>query len=259
MSTKVICRVNPKSVVGKTTTVVSLAEDIFQKGRRVLLIDKDTQFQTAVILGYKREPSEFYLPARGRALEHTTFVQSKVRFSGRKGLYLLPGDQRMMAVQTVLKVRDKPISSIRQSIDRFFFRESLHYIILDTASSIGSTLLREQAVWASDLVIVPTATDFVSVHGVSGTLLRLSILQEHKNWRGNLLGLLPAFLDEQTRESKAAMEVLHEKFDASILPPIHRSTLLRECAAEGKTIFEFDSMCRAATEYQALTWYVMKF
>ena len=43
------------------------------------------------------------------------------------------------------------------------------------------------------------------------------------------------------------------------LPPIHRSTLLRECAAEGKTIFEMDELCRAAKQYQALTQHVMKF
>ena len=75
----------------------------------------------------------------------------------------------------------------------------------------------------------------------------------------NLLGILPTFFDEQTRESKATMENLKERFDASVLPPIHRSTLLRECAAEGKTIFEMDELCRAAKQYQALTQHVLKF
>ncbi len=55
------------------------------------------------------------------------------------------------------------------------------------------------------------------------------------------------------------MENLKERFDASVLPPIHRSTLLRECAAEGKTILEFDPVRRAAKEYQTLTQHVLKF
>jgi cellulose biosynthesis protein BcsQ len=55
------------------------------------------------------------------------------------------------------------------------------------------------------------------------------------------------------------MENLKERFDASVLPPIHRSTLLRECAAEGKTILEFDPVCRAAKESQTLTQHVLKF
>ena len=256
MSTKVICIANQKGGVGKTTTAVSLAHGLSQKGRRVLLIDLDPQGQSATALGRSPEPGVFYLLTMGMTPQETTFVQSWVRFSGREGLYLLPGDQQTMAAQTVLNAQDKPISAIRHSINRFF-KEGLHYIIFDTAPSVGG--IQERAVWASDLVIVPTATEFLSADGVSKVLLMMSILQEKKNWRGNLLGILPTFFDEQTRESKATMENLKERFDASVLPPIHRSTLLRECAAEGKTIFEMDELCRAAKQYQALTQHVMKF
>ena len=256
MPTKVICIANQKGGVGKTTTAVSLAHGLSQKGRRVLLIDLDPQGQSATALGRNPEPGAFYLLTMGMAPQETTFVQSWVRFSGREGLYLLPGDQQTMAAQTVLNAQDKPISAIRHSINRFF-KEGLHYIIFDTAPSVGG--IQERAVWASDLVIVPTATEFLSADGVSKVLLMMSILQEKKNWRGNLLGILPTFFDEQTRESKATMDALRERFDASVLPPIHRATLLRECAAEGQTIFEVDPLCRAAKEYQALTQLVMKF
>jgi len=256
LSTKVICIANQKGGVGKTTTAVSLAHGLSQKGRRVLLIDLDPQGQSATALGRNPEPGAFYLLTMGSTPQETTFVQSWVRFSGREGLYLLPGDQQTMAAQTVLNAQDKPISAIRQSIQRFF-KDGLHYILFDTAPSVGG--IQERAVWAADLVIVPTATEFLSADGVSKVLRMMSILQEKKNWRGNLLGILPTFYDEQTRESKATMEKLQEKFDASVLPPIHRSTLLRECAAEGKTIFEMDGLCRAAKQYQALTQHVMKF
>jgi chromosome partitioning protein len=256
MSTKVICIANQKGGVGKTTTAVSLAHGLSQKGRRVLLIDLDPQGQSATALGHNPEPGAFYLLTMGSTPQETTFVQSWVRFSGREGLYLLPGNQQTMAAQTVLNAQDKPISAIRQSIQRFF-KDGLHYIIFDTAPSVGG--IQERAVWAADLVIVPTATEFLSADGVSKVLLMMSVLQEKKNWRGNLLGILPTFFDEQTRESKATMENLKERFDASVLPPIHRSTLLRECAAEGKTILEFDPVCRAAKEYQALTQHVLKF
>jgi chromosome partitioning protein len=133
----------------------------------------------------------------------------------------------------------------------------LHYIIFDTAPSVGG--IQERAVWASDLVIVPTATEFLSADGLAKVLHMMSILQEKKNWRGNLLGILPTFYDEQTRESKATMEDLHERFKSSVLDPIHRATLLRECAAQGQTIYEMDLLCRAAKEYQTLTQAVMKF
>jgi cellulose biosynthesis protein BcsQ len=36
------------------------------------------------------------------------------------------------------------------------------------------------------------------------------------------------------------------------MDPIHKATVLRECAAYGKTIFEIEPGGRAAQEYQAV-------
>jgi chromosome partitioning protein len=256
MSTKVICIANQKGGVGKTTTAVSLAHGLTQRGKRVLLIDLDPQGQSATTLGRNPEPGVFYLLTMGITASETTFVHSWIRSSGRQGLYLLPGNQQTMAAQTVLNAQNQPISSIRNSISRFF-KDGLHYIVFDTAPSVGG--IQERAVWASDLVIVPTATEFLSADGVSQVMKMMSVLREKKNWRGNLLGILPTFFDEQTRESKATMDLLREKFQNGVLSPIHRATILRECAAAGQTVFEADALCRAAKEYQALTHLVMKF
>jgi len=114
-------------------------------------------------------------------------------------------------------------------------------------------------VWASNLVIVPTATEFLSADGVGKVIQMMSILQSKKEWKGALLGILPTFYDEQTRESRSTLEGLRLTFGENLLPPIHRATLLRECAAEGLTIFEKDLDSRAAQEYVALAELVLKF
>lgn len=256
MTPKILCIANQKGGVGKTTTAVSIAHGLALKGKKVLLVDLDPQGQSATALGLRPEPGAFYLLTMGDTPHETTFIRSWIRPTGRDGLSLLPGDQQTMAAQTVLNVQDKPVSAIRSALLRFF-KTDAQYILLDTAPSVGG--IQERAVWASDLVVIPTATEFLSADGVCKVIQMLSILQNQKRWPGSLLGVLPTFFDEQTRESRATHETLRETFGNSLLSPIHRATLLRECAAEGQTIFEKDSTSRAAQEYLSLVATVLKF
>lgn len=256
MSTKIICITNQKGGVGKTTTAVSLAHGLTRKGKRVLLIDLDPQGQSATALGRTPSMSVFYLLTMGTTAPETAFIKALIQPTTREGLWLLAGDQQTMAAQTVLNAQDQPVACIRESVARFFAPD-LDYILFDTAPSVGG--IQERAVWAADLVIIPTATEYLSAEGVGKVIQMLSILQKKKQWAGALLGILPTFYDEHTRESRATYETLRETFGASLLAPIHRATLLRECAAEGRTIFEKDSVSRAAREYQALAELVAKF
>lgn len=243
MSTKIICIANPNGGVGKTAIAAYLAHSLSDKGGRVLLIDPHPQGQSAIALGHSPEPGVFYLLTMGMSQQETNFINFWVFCSGREGLHILPGDQQTMAAQTVLNAQDKPVSAVRQTVSRFF--KEGPYILFDTAPSVGGTLREERTVWASDLVIVPTATEFLSADGVGKVLGTMSIL--------------PTFYDEQTCESKATIEDLEQRFASSLLPPIHCSTLLREWAARGQTIFEMNELCRAAREFQALAQIVLKY
>lgn len=256
MTTKVICVTNQKGGVGKTTTAVSLGHGLALRGKDVLLIDLDPQGHSAVALGMEPEPGAFYLLTMGTGKTETAFIQQYVHPTGREHLALLAGSPETMAAQTVLNAQSRSVSCIRESIARFI-KDGWDYIIFDTAPSVGG--IQERAIWAADLVIIPTATEFLSAHGVQKASETLATLYRDKNWQGALLGVLPTFFDDQTRESKATMENLQEGFGERILLPIHRATVLRECAAEGLTIYEKDAASRSAQEYQQLTGDVMRY
>ena len=262
MKAKVICVTNQKGGVGKTTTAVSLAHGLARKGKTVLLIDLDPQGQVATALGMNPESGAFYLLTMGRTPQEMSFVQQWIRQTGRENLWIIAGSQETMAAQTVMNAQNKLVSHIREAITPLMVKslaisKSFDYLIFDTAPSVGG--IQERAIWAADLVLVPTATEYLSIDGVKKVAETMLILQKDKAWKGSLLGVLPTFYDEQTRESASAMDDLHHGFGERVFPPIHRATTLRECAAEGVTIFEKDPKCRAAEEYRRLIDLVMKF
>ena len=256
MAAKAICITNQKGGVGKTTTAISLAHGLTMKGKQVLLIDLDPQGQAAVTLGMTQEPGAYWLLAAGQTPQEQKMVRQWLRETSRDNLLIIPGNQMTMTAQTIINAENRPVSCIRKAIEPLM-RSGLDYIIFDTAPSVGG--IQERAIWASDLVIIPSATDYLSTDGVRKVSETILTLKNERNWTGALLGILPTLYDEQTRKSKAAIADLTSGFGERVLSPIHRATVLRECAAEGQTIFEKEPGSRASIEYHLLINKVLKY
>ena len=256
MSPRTITICNQKGGVGKTTTAINLAHGLSLKNKRVLVIDLDPQGQCATKLGLDSQMGAYYflttLPASPNEM---VFVRQWIRETGRDNLKLIPGNSMTSSAQMILSVQDQPISHIRELL-RSFSRDKFDYVIFDTSPSVGG--LQERAIWAADLVIIPTATEFASLDSLSKTIDTIQTLKEKKGWNGGLLGILPTFFD-LTCESRDSLLDLQRTFGEKVLAPIHRATVLRECWSEGKTIFEYAPDTRSAIEYQTLTTLAQKY
>ncbi len=248
--TTTITVANQKGGVGKTTTAVNLAHGLVRQGKQVLLVDFDPQGQCAAILGLKAEPGAFNL------LVAETPLEQVIRLTDRPNLYVLLGDRKTATAQTVLNVQRTPISFTRRKLVEPAERERIDYVVIDTSPSVGE--LQEQALWAADGILIPCAVDYLATDGVFNIAVTLKRLHDELKWSGQILGILPTFFDTVTRESKATLQDLQKRFSGLLLSPIHRATLLRECAVEGKTVFEMDAHSRAAKQYAELVDFVLQ-
>jgi len=239
---------NQKGGQAKTTTTISLAARLAENGKRVLTMDNDPQGHCAIALGVQPEPCVFNV-LLGLGDPHQW-----VRKSGRLNLDLIPGDRSTATAQSVMAVENRPISAVRDAIAPLF--AEYDYVLFDTAPSAGG--VQERSLFASKYVILPVATEFLALDGLRQINETLGQLRQSHNWRGMLLGILPTFYHTNTKESQAALTELKSAFGNSVLAPIHDRTVLRECAAEGKTIFEYAPKSDAAKEYAALAEYVLK-
>ena len=253
---KIIVIANQKGGVGKTTTAVNIAHGLAERGKEVLIVDFDPQGHAATALGLKSEPGAFYLLTMGTGAQETVFLKQFIRNSGRDHLWIIAGDRETSAAQIMINAKDQPISWVRSSLERFS-HSNLDYVVVDTSPSVGG--IQERALWAADLVIVPTGPEYLSTDSVRKTIEMMETLKQQKAWKGHLLGILPTMLQDQLREHRASLEDLQKKYADLILPAIHRAAVVAECPGEAKTIFEKDPTSRAALEYNEIVKLVLKY
>lgn len=243
--TKTIICLNAKGGCSKTTTTVTLGHGLALAGKSVLIIDLDSQGQCATLLGIDQRPGVFELLVSDRKPSQV------IKKTGRDNLFLIPGNHKTNTAQTVITSERRPISDLRDRI-----KGTGHdYILFDTAPSINE--LTSLGIFASDYYIIPSAVDFLSTEGVFKVIENIRNIQVSTGHTGKLAGILPSFYDS-TNETQATIADLNKSFPGMVLQPIHRATVLRECAAMGKTIFEVEPRSRAAQEYMTLVKHILE-
>lgn len=192
MAGKVIAVANMKGGVGKTTTVVSLAEALAaEDGASVLVIDLDAQANASfclagdALLGDLIDQNrtidalleEVFIDVRDKRMK--TYIcdgVSVVTHHGRTlNISLLASSPELRVVERQLiytfTENNYSMYGIEGQIVRFLqkelaaVRENYDFIILDCAPGISA--FTEVAIRLSDLVAVPTIPDFVSTLGLN--------------------------------------------------------------------------------------------
>ncbi|MGD8294635.1 MAG: AAA family ATPase, partial [Desulfobacterales bacterium] len=121
-----------KGGVGKTTTAVNLAHGLASLGKRVLLVDCDTQGQVAKFLGEKPPYGLYeFVTERDDAGQH--IAKNDTIHSSRRNLWILDGGIRLVELKNWLGEQSR---EIRQTVlaQKLVPKEgTLDFLIFDCA------------------------------------------------------------------------------------------------------------------------------
>jgi len=236
----IIAVANNKGGVGKTTTAVNLAAALAARGRRVALIDLDGQRNATVSLGMRDAP-----PLAGRLLAGAPGVLL-TRETGRRGLWLVPGDatlaaQEPRAVLDGAARRDAGVVAIAN------MGEAFDVVVVDCPPALGAAT--GAALAAADVWLVPVAPHFLALEGLSAFL---RVAQERGGARAGLLVLL-TMVDRRILAHRDAVEMIRAHFGARVLAvEIPVNTRLAEAPARGMTAAEYSEQSTGAAAYSTL-------
>lgn len=231
-----------KGGVGKTTTAVNLAAGLAAKGRRVLLVDTDTQGQAGAMLGIK--------PDVGLA----EFVSGDAAFEdaateAREGLLILAGGRSLAALKRVIsrqeyggeRVLEESLAKVDAGFD---------YVILDT--SPGWDALTVNVLFYAHEILAPVSTEVLTLDSLIEFTKSIEAIQKY-NTDLKLNYVLPTFLDGRVKKSGEILAQLRKHFGKGVvLSPVRYNVRLSEAPGYGQTIYEYAPKSTGAEDYEAL-------
>ena len=241
IKTRKICVTLSKGGVGKTTTSVNLSAGLALAGFKVLLIDTDTQGQSAYLLGKKP-------PGGLTELLTKELSPEEAIFKARKNLWLLSGGKSLAGVKRIIDRKsfgaEFTLTEALKVVD-----DQYDYIIIDT--SPGWDQLTVNVLFYASEILVPVALEVMPLQGLSEFMKSLGSIQKYRSEIA-LKYILPTFMDTRVRYPQQIFSKLKKLYREYICKPIRYNENFSEAPSFGKTIFEFAPGCSGAMDYREL-------
>jgi len=237
-----------KGGVGKTTTAVNLAFGLSRLGRRVLLVDGDTQDQASRFLGVKTDMGlyEFVTGETdgGRAVDRAAAITR-----ARENLWLLSGGIRLVELKHRLGEQPRDIRHSMLTRSLVPKKNSLDYLIFDCPP--GWDVLSVNILMAVEEVLCPVALQAPSLEGLK-TFFGYLMSAQRQNTDLQLRYILPTMYDRRVGQSERIHRQLRRLFQKQICVPIPYTVRLPESAERGKSVFEYRTNSTASAGYRKL-------
>ena len=248
-----IAIVNQKGGVGKSTTAVNLGAGLTRQGKRVLLIDADSQANLTEMLGWQ-QPDELS-PTLATMLERIISDRPIEPQNGilhhKEGMDLLPANIELSGLEVSL------VNTMsRETVLRTYLNEvkrQYDYILVDCSPSLG--MLTLNALTAADRVIIPVQSHYLPVKGLEQLLRTVSKVQRQLNSNLKISGILITMTESRTNFSKEISQLVRDAYGKAIRvydTEIPRGIKAAEMSARGTGIFSFDPRIGSAHSHSSI-------
>jgi chromosome partitioning protein len=249
MSTRSIAPANQKGGVGKTTTAVSIAACLAERGKRTLLLDLDPQANATSALGLEKLSGGSVYKA---LLGHAQLADS-IRPGGHENLEVIPSEVDLAVAEVDVARAENYLQRLQFALTPIQGSDRYEFIIVDCPPSLG--ILTMNGLAAVDSVLVPMQAEYFALEGLA---VITRVLQQIRDSGANpsleLQGIVLTMYDGRTNLAQQVAAEVRKHFPGKVYKTvIPRTVRLAEAPSFGKPITTYDSGSYAAQCYRSLT------
>jgi chromosome partitioning protein len=238
-----------KGGVGKTTFSTNFA--VFQalEGKKVLMLDLDSQAHTQEALYYHLEENESEFS--DYILNPKKDLMNSIYLSKIDNLYYVPADKNLSKTEKLLSSEIGKEFTLKKLLD--VPKTHFDLIIIDTPPHFGNLTL--SALVASKYVIIPTELSNLSIDGINDLLENMELVVDNYNSDIDILGIIINKIDYRARKTnEPILSELRDRFENYLVEPyIPMSSLFKKAQLEGKSIFHYNKKHKITNLFEELS------
>jgi chromosome partitioning protein len=247
---KVYVFVNQKGGVGKTTSAVNIGAYLAIAGKKVLLVDFDSQGNMSSGVGISKEKPTVY-----ELMADTVKPDQVIKHTKVKNLDAIPAS---------IDLSGAAVELVDQEEREFYLKNALaslknryDYILIDCPPSLGILTLNGLA--AADEVLIPMQCEYFALEGISLLLQTVKKVQKTINPNLKIGGIFFTMYDSRTRLAQDVVMQVKSYFKDTVFNTIiPRNVRLSEAPSHGVPICEYDASCAGAKSYKKLASEVLE-
>ena len=242
----IIAIASQKGGTGKTTTSISLAAGMARAGKKILLVDIDSQANSSKVL------LPHYPTLKKESTVYATILQRQplpIHSTAVPQLDLCPSHILLSNTDVELTTaKDHREARLKRELDPV--RSRYDFIFLDCPPTLSWLTLN--AFTASDKVIVVVAPGYFELDSIVQISKTIEEVREYFNPTLELLGYLFTMSDP-TLNTITSIQILRQTYTDRVLKTvIPRNTDLRDAHFNKQDIFAFNPRAKSALAYQKL-------